>query len=150
MWSLALLFALLLAGCTTGPPVGPPALSAPDLTGSWTGTWGGAPLTLLVTEQTIGPGESSLVLGPWQVLGERYPIVAGVLTGTIRGERVSTHANGLLGLSGGAVVLTLRARSPAGDQRLTLRLLDRDRLQGSGESQYRWGPQGPAELTRLR
>ncbi len=150
MGSLALWLVLLLAGCATGPPVGPPAVSAPDLTGSWTGTWGGGPLTLLLTEQTIGPGESGLVLGPWQVLGERYPTVAGVLTTTIRGERVSTNAEGLLGLSGGAVILTLRARSSAGDQRLTLRLMDRDRLQGAGESQYRWGPQGAAELTRLR
>jgi hypothetical protein len=150
MRSLVLGLVLAFAGCATAPPVGPPAVGAPDLRGSWTGTWGGEPLALLVTEQTIGPGESGLVLGPWQVLGERYPTVTGVLTSTIRGERVSTHANGLLGQSGGSIVLTLRARSSAGDQRLTLRLVDRDRLHGSGDSQFRWGPQGPAELTRGR
>ena len=95
MRSLVLGLVLAFAGCATAPPVGPPAVGAPDLRGSWTGTWGGEPLALLVTEQTIGPGESGLVLGPWQVLGERYPTVTGVLTSTIRGERVSTHANGL-------------------------------------------------------
>jgi hypothetical protein len=125
-------------------------VSAPDLRGYWTGTWGGEPLTLLVTEQTIAPGESGVVLGPWQVLGERYPTVAGVLTSTVRGERVSTHVDGLISQSGGAPVLSLRARSAAGDQRITLRLVDRDRLQGSGDSQYRWGPRGPAQLTRVR
>jgi hypothetical protein len=150
MRSLAVLLALILAGCSSAPPAGPPAVSAPDLRGSWTGTWGGEPLALLVTEQATGPGESGLVLGPWQVLGERYPAVAGVLTSTIRGERVSTHVDGLLSESGGGLVLVLRARSAAGDQRIRLRLVDRDRLQGSGDSQYRWGPQGPAELTRIR
>jgi hypothetical protein len=150
MRGLTLVLALVLAGCASGPPVGPPAVSAPDLRGSWTGTWGGEPLALLLTEQTIGPGESGVMLGPWQVLGEPYPTVAGVLTSSIRGERISTHAEGLLGQSGGGIVLTLRARSAAGDQRLTLRLVDPDHLRGSGDSQYRWGPQGPAQLTRSR
>ena len=147
---LAAMLALVLAGCATAPPAGPPAASAPDLRGSWNGTWGGEPFTLVVTEQTIAPGESGLVLGPWQVLGQRYPTVIGTLTCTIRGERVSTHVDGLISQTGGALVLSLRARSAAGDQRITLRLVDRDRLQGSGDSQYRWGPQGPAQLPRAR
>jgi len=147
---LAVMLALVLAGCASAPPPSPPADSAPDLRGSWNGTWGGEPLTLLLTEQTIAPGDSGLVLGPWQVLGQRYPTVVGTLTCTIRGERVSTHVEGLISGTGGALVLALRARSTAGDQRITLRLIDRDRLQGSGESQYRWGPQGAAQLTRVR
>lgn len=146
----AILAILLAAGCSSAPPVGPPAVSAPDLRGTWTGTWGGEPFALLVTDQTIGPGDSSVMLGPWQLLGERYPTITAVMTSTIRGERVSTHADGLLGQSGGRIVVSLRARSAAGDQRVTLRLVDRDRLQGSGDSQYRWGPQGPALLTRTR
>jgi len=150
MRHVALVLALFLAGCATAQPVAPPAVSAPDLRGSWTGTWGGEPCALLLTEQTIGPGESSVMLGPWQLLGERYPTVTGVLTAIILGERVSTHVAGLLGQTGGALVLMLRARAGAGDQRLTLRLVDRDRLQGSGDSQFRWGPQGPAQLTRVR
>ncbi len=150
MRHVALVLALFLAGCASAQPIAPPAVSAPDLRGSWTGTWGGEPCALLLTEQTIGPGESSVMLGPWPLLGERYPSVTGVLTSTIRGERVSTHVDGLLGQTAGALVLTLRARAGAGDQRLTLRLIDRDRLHGSGDSQFRWGPQGPAQLTRVR
>jgi hypothetical protein len=150
MRNLALVLVLFLAGCATGEPIAPPAVSAPDLRGSWAGTWGGEPCALLLTEQTIGPGESSVMLGPWQLFGERYPTVTGVLTSTIDGERVSTHVNGLVGQTGGSLVLVLRARAGAGDQRLTLRLVDRDRLQGSGDSQFRWGPQGPAQLTRVR
>jgi hypothetical protein len=150
MRRLAVMLALLVAGCASTEPVAAPAVSAPDLRGSWTGTWGGEPLALLLTEQTIGPGDGGVMLGPWQLLGERYPTVAGVLTSTIRGERVSTHVDGQLSQSGNRLMLTLRAHSAAGDQRMTLRLLDPDRLQGSGDSQYRWGPQGPAQLTRVR
>jgi hypothetical protein len=91
-----------------------------------------------------------VTLGPWQLLGERYPTLTGVMTSTIRGERVSTHVQGLLGQTGAGLVLTLRAHSAAGEQRVTLRLVDRDRLLGSGDSQYSWGPQGAAELTRTR
>jgi hypothetical protein len=84
------------------------------------------------------------------VFGERYPTVTGVLTSTIDGAQVSTRVEGLVGQTGGRLVLMLRARAGAGDQRLTLRLVDGDRLQGSGDSQYRWGPLGPAQLTRVR
>ncbi len=138
---------LILAGCA---PVAPPAASAPDLRGAWTGRWGGGPCALLLSEQTIGPGESSVMLGPWQMFGERYPTVTGVLTSAIDGAQVSTHVEGLLGHADGGLVLMLRARAGAGDQRLTLRLVDGDRMQGSGDSQYRWGSQGPVQLTRVR
>jgi hypothetical protein len=148
MGRAVLLIALALAGCATAPPLGAPAVSAPDLRGSWTGTWGGEPFRLLLTEQTAGPGQSSVMFGPWPLFGERYPTVAGVMTSTIRGEPISANAQGVLGQTGARLLLTLRASSSAGEQRVTLRLVDRDRLQGSGDSQYRWGPQGAAELTR--
>jgi hypothetical protein len=120
----------------------------PDLRGTWSGTWGGGPVTLVVTEQTAGHGESGVVLGPWQVLGEVYPLARGVLTSTIRGQPVSTHMTGRLSDSGGGVILTVLARSPAGEQWLRLRLVGADRLEGMGESQMPWGPQGPALLIR--
>ncbi len=144
---LVVSLALVVAGCATSL-VPPPAASAPDLRGTWIGTWGGAPLTVLVTDQGHGHGESGLVIGPWQVLGQPYPTVSGVLTASIRGEMVSTHMEGLLSDSGGRLVVTVRARSGAGDQRLTLRLVSPDRLEGMGDSQYAWGPQGPVQLAR--
>jgi hypothetical protein len=139
---------VLLAGCATGPPVGPPAPVAPDLRGTWEGTWGGAPARLVITGQQPGHGESGLVLGPWPVLGERYPTATGVLTSTIDRAAISTHMRGLLSDGGGGLVLTVRADSAAGEQWLTLRLVDPDRLEGTGQSQYPWGPQGPARLVR--
>jgi hypothetical protein len=145
---LVVALTLVVAGCATSQVVPPPAASVPDLRGAWTGTWGGAPLTVLVTEQRNGHGDSGLVIGPWQVLGQQYPTVSGVLTTSIRGEMVSTHMDGLLADSGGRLVVTVRARSAAGDQRLTLRLIATDRLEGAGDSQYAWGPQGPVQLAR--
>jgi hypothetical protein len=148
----ALVMALvLLAGCATHPPVGPPAAAVPDLRGTWTGTWGGAPASLVVTEQQLGQGESGLVLGPWQVLGERYPTATGVLTASVNGQMISTHMTGRFSDSGAGVVLTVQASSTsAGDQWLQLRLVDGQRLEGMGESQYGWGPQGPVQLVRRR
>jgi hypothetical protein len=145
---LVIALVLLATGCATGQPVPPPAAAAPDLRGTWTGTWGGAPLTVLVTEQKSGHGESGLVIGPWQVLGQIYPTLSGVLTSSIRGEPVSTHMEGLVSDTGGQLVVTVRARSAAGDQRMTLRLIAPDRLEGTGDSQYAWGPQGPVQLVR--
>jgi hypothetical protein len=137
---------LLTAGCA---PLPPPAANAPDLRGTWIGTWGGAPLTVIVTDQRAGLGDSGLVLGPWQVLGEQYPTVSGVLTASIQGEPVSTHMDGRLAdAGGGRLLVTVRARTAAGEQRLTLRLRQGDRLEGSGDSQYPWGPQGPVQLVR--
>jgi hypothetical protein len=148
MWILLLVGALVAAGCATSEPLAPPAAVVPDLRGTWTGTWGGTPLTLIVTDQQSGHGESGLVLGPWQVLGEPYPTVSGVLTSSIGGAMVSTRLEGLVGDAGGRLVLTVRARSSAGDQRLRLRLVAPDRLEGDGDSQYAWGPRGPVQLAR--
>ena len=150
MRALALALVVLAAGCATSPPAGPPAAFAPDLRGTWTGTWGGTPLTLVVTGQTAGHGDSGLVLGPWQVLGEVYPVATGVLTCTIQGEAVSTRMTGRLSDSGAGVILTVLARSSAGEQWIRLRLVGAERLEGTGESQARWGPQGPAQLVRQR
>jgi hypothetical protein len=147
-WAPVVVLALLAVGCAATAPPPPPAVVVPDLRGTWTGTWGGTPLTLLVTDQQSGPGDSGLVIGPWQVLGEPYPTVTGVLTSSVRGESVSTRMDGLVGDAGGGVVVSVRARSRAGEQRLTLRLVNPDRLEGSGDSQYDWGPQGPVQLAR--
>jgi hypothetical protein len=147
--ALIAVLALMTTGCAqTAPP--PPAAAAltPDLRGIWTGTWGGAPLTLIVTEQRSGHGDSGLVIGPWQVLGEHYPTVGGVITSSISGEQVSTRMDGLVADDGGRLVVSVRARSRAGEQRLILRLVAPDRLEGSGDSQYAWGPQGPVQLVR--
>jgi hypothetical protein len=72
-----------------------------------------------------------------------------VLTSTIRGEAVSAPAQGWLGHDAtGRLTLLLESDSPAGFQYLTLARVDRDRLAGSGQSTFTWGPRGPAELTR--
>jgi hypothetical protein len=142
---------LLLAGCATHPQPGPPASVVPDLRGTWTGTWGGAPATLVVTDQDLGHGESGLVLGSWHVLGQLYPTATGVLTSTVNGQMVSTHMSGLFSDSGAGPILTVQARSTAaGDQWIQLRLVGGDRLEGTGESQLDWGPQGPVQLVRRR
>jgi hypothetical protein len=148
----ALLVALvLLAGCATAPPPGPPAAFVPDLLGTWTGTWGGGPATLVLTGQHEGHGDSGLVLGPWQVFGEVYPTASGILTARINGEMVSTAVNGRISNAGDGTVLTVLAQSPsAGDQWMQLRLVGEDRLEGTGESQHRWGPSGPVQLVRRR
>lgn len=149
MTRLLIVVALLLGGCASSAPPPPPAATVPDLRGTWTGTWGGTPLTMVVTGQQAGQGQSGLVIGPWQVLGEVHPTLGGVLTSSIRGEAVSTHMNALVSdAGGGRIVLTVRARSAAGDQRMTLRWIAPDRLEGSGDSQYAWGPQGPVQLIR--
>jgi hypothetical protein len=132
-----------------GAALPPPAAGAPDLRGTWTGTWGGVPLTVIVTDQRPGHGGAGLVIGPWQVLGQPYPTVSGILTASIQGELVSTHMDGQLADAGGdRLVVTVRARSAAGEQRLTLRLREGDRLEGTGDSQYAWGPRGPVQLVR--
>src|ERR671918_268077 len=149
MRRLVVVLAWLMTGCAASQPLAPPAAVTPDLRGTWFGTWGGTPLTVVVTEQKAGPGESGVVLGPWQVLGRPYPTVSGILTASLRGESVSTHMEGLLSESGGGrLVVNVRARSAAGEQRMTLRLVGPDRLRGTGDSQYTWGPQGPVELVR--
>jgi hypothetical protein len=149
MKPLVLAIVVLLGGCASAVSPPAPVVTVPDLRGMWSGTWGGTPLTLLVTEQRSAHGESGLVIGPWQVLGQVYPTLDGVLTSSVRGEMVSTHMSGLVSDGGGGqLVVTVHARSSAGDQRMTLRWSAPDRLEGTGDSQYAWGPQGPVELAR--
>jgi hypothetical protein len=87
---------VLTTGCVVTPPVGPPAVSPPDLRGTWVGTWGGTPLSIIVIAQDVGTGESGVVIGSWQLLGQYYPMVNGIMTTTIRGESVSTNMTGLI------------------------------------------------------
>jgi len=149
MGRVALALVVLLAGCASAVSPPAPVVTVPDLRGSWSGTWGGTPLTLLITEQRSAQGESGLVIGPWQVLGQVYPTLGGVLTSSVRGEMISTQMTGLVSDHGGGhLVVTVHARSSAGDQRMTLTWTAPDRLEGTGDSQYAWGPQGPVQLTR--
>lgn len=142
---------LALAGCETVPPAPPPlpaGAAVPDLRGTWTGTWGGAPLTLIVTDQDEVGVDSGLSIGTWQVLGRRGPGLSGVLTFTVRGERVSVPVVGWLGSDAGRLALLLEARGTAGDQYLRLAQVGPERLHGTGESTYPWGPRGAASLVR--
>lgn len=145
----ALLLGLTACAVAPPPPAPLPAGQAPDLRGTWTGTWGGAPLTLVVAEERL-VGESGVYVGAWQVFGGGGPGFSGVLTFGMRGERVSVPVVGRVGASGGRPTVLLQASGPAGDQYLQLALVAPDRLQGAGESTYAWGPRGPAELTRAR
>jgi hypothetical protein len=147
---LLTLVAVLVAGCVVPPPVGPPAVSPPDLRGTWTGTWGGTALSFVVLDQRIGPGDSGVMIGSWQLLGQYYPTVSGVMTTTIRGESVSTNMTGLIAEWGEGISVTLRGRSSAGDQEMRVILVEADRMEGVGQSQYAWGPQGLVQAIRIR
>ena len=142
---------LALAGCAAWmpiPPPPPPTGPVPDIAGTWRGTWGGEPVSLLITAQDADVGYSGVAAGGFH-LGSRRPGVAGVLTSTIRGTSVSARAEGWLGMDArGRLVLLLQSEMPDGSQRLTLARVADDRLQGSGESSFSWGPRGPAQLTR--
>jgi hypothetical protein len=141
----------MLAGCATSapspPPPPPPSATRlpPDLRGTWTGTWGGTPLSLLITEQAdAGDPVRGVYLGTFLVLGERAPTLSGVMTYTRRGEAVSVSVRGWTR----AVTLVLAAATPDGNQRLALRGAGSERLAGTGESDFRWGPQGMVEIAR--
>lgn len=146
----AILLAALIGGCAVGPPLPPPPSGpVPDLVGTWRGTWAGAPVALLISAQTADSGYSGIFLGDYQLGGPRRPGIAGVLTSTIRGEAVSSRAEGWMGHDAtGRLLLVVQTESPAGFQRLTLARVGPDQLQGSGESSFTWGPRGPAALTR--
>lgn len=149
-WLITVLAAVSLGGCASGTPLpAPPSEPVPDIVGTWRGTWGGEPAALLVTEQAAEAGYGGVYLGSWPVLGPRRPGLAAVLTSTIRGAAVSSRAEGWLGNdASGRLVLLIQAETPDGGQRLTLARVGEDQLQGSGESTFRWGPRGPARLTR--
>ena len=145
-----LVVAMWLAGCAVGPPLPPPASGpAPDMIGTWRGTWAGEPLALLIVSQTPDSGSAGISVGAYQLGGPRRPGISGVLTSTIRGEPVSSRAEGWFGNDAtGRLLLLVQSESPAGLQYLTLARVHRDQLAGSGESTFTWGPRGPAELTR--
>jgi hypothetical protein len=143
------LVALVAVACATATPLpAPPAAPVADLRGAWAGTWGGRPASLLIAEQTDSAGYSGIYLGNVQVLGHDRPGVSGILTSSINGEQTSVHARGWFGSSNGQELLVLRAESPSGSQRMTLRRDGPDRLVGTGDSSFGWGPAGPIELTR--
>ncbi len=148
---LLLAVALALAACQTGPPsLAPVALAAgvPDLRGTWTGTWGGAATRLVVTDQLDTQQYSGIYLGPVQLLGQRMPGLAGVLTVTVRGEARSANVQGWFGAAGAQPALVLVAVTPDGREYMTLRQLSAERLAGTGDSDFAWGPRGVVELTR--
>ncbi|MGH2687618.1 MAG: hypothetical protein ACRDKW_02255 [Actinomycetota bacterium] len=151
--ALVLSFALLMAGAgcqsaRSSPPPG--ALSSAavgELTGTWTGTWGGTPLTLVIVEHTESAPYSGLYFGPWLVAGGRYPGIAGVLTYTGSGAPTSVAFNGRIHSSRPLIVFVL-AQALDGQLQMRLRGAGTGRLTGEGQSTFRWGPQGPVELTR--
>jgi hypothetical protein len=149
-WIIAVLLAATLNGCAMGTPLpAPPTGPVPELLGTWRGTWGGEPAVLLVMDQAADVGYSGVFVGTAQVFGPRRPGVAGILTSTIRGMAVSSRAEGWLGRdASGRLLLVVHTETPDGAQRLTLARVSEDQLQGTGESSFRWGPQGPARLTR--
>ncbi len=148
---IALGLALWLAACASGSGAAPHASSMgpppPDLRGTWSGTWAGAPLTLVVMDQAE-LGASGVYLGSYLVLGQPVPGVSGVMTSTVAGQPVSAAVTGWLGSSGPAVTLLLQARTLHGTLRLTLTRAQADRLVGKGESDFSWGPRGDVELSR--
>ena len=147
--------ALLVGACTTGtplplpqpPPPGAGATSS-DIRGSWRGTWGGAPVSLLITDQEAHVGSSGLYVGTYQLLSQQRPGVAGVLTSQIARVQTSVRAQGWFGGVDGQLTLRLLADSPSGQQRLTLRPDGPNRLVGMGDSSFRRGPAGAIELAR--
>jgi hypothetical protein len=144
-----LVAAVMLAGCVADMPFPPPIDPVPDLLGTWEGTWGGEPLALLITAHVGDAGYSGVYLGGWQAAGPRRPGVSGMLTSTIRGVPVSSRMEGWLGNDiYGRLVLVAQTETPDGLQRLTLALVGQDELEGDGESSFRWGPEGPVQLTR--
>ena len=140
---------LILTGCVADVPVAPPTGPLPELAGTWRGTWGGEPLALLISAHVGDEGGAGVFVGSWQLAGARRAGVAGVLTSTIRGVPVSSRMEGWLGKDvNGRLVLVARSETPDGLQRLTLALVARDELEGSGASDFRRGPAGPVHLTR--
>jgi hypothetical protein len=139
--------AALLGACAAPPALTDPVGLMPDLRGTWTGTWAGAPMTLVILEQRDAEPVDGVTVGPWQVLGQNLPGVAGILSVKIRSEMVSVNVRGRLGTSNGRLTLVLEPATVNGGW-LTLTRLDENRLAGTGTSQMSWEPQGPVELIR--
>jgi hypothetical protein len=142
------MIALLLGACAGPPALAPPAAGPmPDLRGTWTGTWGGAPLTLVILEQRDAEPVDGVWVGPWQVLGGDLPGVTGILTVGIRNELVTVNVRGRLGASNGRLILVIEPATANGGW-LSLAQLEENRLAGTGMAQMSWEPQGPVELIR--
>jgi hypothetical protein len=140
--------AALLAACSAAPPVlAPPPGRLPDVRGTWTGTWGGAPMTLMILDQTDAAPVDGVSVGPWQLFGRNLPGVSGVLTVKIRSEMVSTNVQGRLGLANGRLALELTPATANGGW-ISLTTVDENRMSGTGTSQMSWEPRGPVELVR--
>jgi hypothetical protein len=147
----ALGLAVVLTACTgvtPPPPPPPPSITIPDLRGTWSGSWGGAPLTLLVTEQQEMDSASGVHLGSLQMFGERAPTLSGVMTSTIRGDAVSTSVQGWFGYLNGTLTLLVRGSTSDGPLELSLTRVEPERLAGTGSSSFRWGPRGHVDLIR--
>jgi hypothetical protein len=142
----ALAVAVLCVGCSTAPPA-PAPTAAPDLRGGWTGTWGGAPLTVVITDQLDDAPYSGLYVGPWLVSGRRVPGMSGVMTYTDRAGHHSVSFNGWF-VAQRPLDIRIIADAPDGMQKLKLTLAEPDRLIGDGETDNSFGPRGPIELTR--
>lgn len=144
---LALLIAVTGCAHSAAPP--PPIAYEPvgELAGTWTGTWGGTPLTLVIVEHTEGAPYSGLYFGPWLVAGGRYPGISGVLTYSSSGSPASVRFNGWI-YSSRPFTLRVLAEAPDGQLHARLRGAGAGGLAGEGESTFRWGPQGPIELSR--
>ncbi len=143
--------AVVITGCASESqpvPPAPPAITIPDLRGTWSGTWGGTPLTLLVIEQHETGAYSGFYLGSVPLLGQRVPNVNGVMTSTIRGDAVSISIEGWFGYANAGLILLVKGATSDGTQQLMLTRVDPERLAGTGESSFRWGPRGSVELTR--
>jgi len=145
---LCVLLTLGASACAANPPLTPARPGeAPDLRGRWTGTWAGGPASLLVLEQEDAVGYQGVHVGSAVVLGERPPGLSATLTSTVQGRPVTANARGWIGYVGGRLTVRVRAEPSDGFQVLTL-VPTGERLQGSGESSFRWGPRGPVDLAR--
>ena len=137
----------LLGACAAPPPLATPVGPMPDLRGTWTGAWGGAPVTLVILEQQDAEPVDGVSVGPWPIFGRSLPGVAGILTVKIRSEMVSVNVQGRLWISNGRLTLVLEPATANGGW-ISLTRLDENRLAGTGTAQMRWEPQGPVELIR--
>lgn len=103
--------------------------------GTWRGTWDGKPLTLVLLEPQLSFG-----YGPTGL--------SGVMTSMVGTEPTSVNVAGSLEPGDRSRTVVLTASSPLGVQRLLLTRVDDNRLTGTGESTFRWGPRGPVDLVR--
>lgn len=147
---ITLALVLSLGGCRSAPLPPPPPVSyepVGELGGTWSGRWGETPLTLVITEETEGAPYSGLYFGPWLVAGSRYPGIGGILTFASAGSPATVRFDGWI-YSSRPFTVFVRAEALDGPLQMRLNGGGAGRLIGEGQSMFRWGPQGPIELTR--